>query len=194
MAEHDRGGDPAYCAIYEGVVTDRADPLRIGRVKVRVPGVLEPESDWALPAAVPGGGEAGLGLYAIPKVGAEVAVWFVQGDTDRPRYAPGHWGAPRGQPQSPTPVRDLSPAEAPDVVVLETDRFLLVFDHTIAGTGWEIRDKVTGDAVKYDALTASMELSATVAVKIRAVGAVSIDAASVSIANRVVVPNGRPIT
>jgi hypothetical protein len=150
--------DPAYVAIYEGTVTRRDDPLRIGRVKLTVPGLLEPESDWALPAAVVGGGEAQMGIYAVPEVGAEVVVWFVQGDADRPRYAPGHWGAPGGTPQSPTPVKDLSAEDAPKVRVWETPRHLLVFDCRGGSEAFRIIDKSTGDGVVYDAAARQVDV------------------------------------
>jgi len=150
--------DPIYVALYEGVVMRRDDPLRIGRVKVLVPGLLEPESDWALPMAVPGGGEAQQGVYAVPEVGAEVCVWFVQGDPDRPRYVPGHWGAPGGAPQSRTPVKDLSAEDAPKVRVWETPRHLLVFDCRAGHESFRIVDKQTGDGLTYDAAARQVDV------------------------------------
>lgn len=150
--------DPPLLATYEGVVTRRDDPLRIGRVKVMVPGLVEPESDWALPRCVPGGGEAANGIYAVPEVGAEVVVWFAQGDPDAPRYAPGHWGAPGGSPQSPTPVRELSAEDAPKVRVWETPRHLLVFDCRGGSEAFRIVDKTTGDGVVYDAASRQVDV------------------------------------
>ena len=41
---------------YDGSVVDNRDPEGRHRVKIRVPGILEPESDWALPWATIGGG------------------------------------------------------------------------------------------------------------------------------------------
>ena len=55
---------------YEGVVTDVADPLEIGRLRVRVPAVLgeQIESGWALPCAPYGGGKD-RGMLFLPEVG-----------------------------------------------------------------------------------------------------------------------------
>ena len=74
--------DPRYTALYIGVVTNRKDPEGLGRVKVRIPGLIEPESDFALPLGTLGGGSDRRGLFAVPEVGAEVGILFNQGDVD----------------------------------------------------------------------------------------------------------------
>jgi hypothetical protein len=154
--------DPPRLAEYEGVVTAVDDPLRIGRVKVLVPGLIEPESDWALPKGVPGGGEAQLGFYAVPPVGADVVVSFSHGDTERPRYTPGHWGAPGGTPQSPTPVKDLSAADAPKVRCFETPKHLLVWDCRAGNEAFRLIDKDTGDGFLYDGATRTVSVTGQV--------------------------------
>lgn len=74
---------------YRGVVTDTNDPLKIGRVRARVPDVTgNQESGWALPCAPFGGG--GAGLFALPKQGAGVWIEFEHGDPDYPIWA-GCW-------------------------------------------------------------------------------------------------------
>lgn len=188
-SEHDDDGDRRFLAIYEGTVAARNDPERLGRVKVRVPGLLEPESGWALPCAMPGAGP-GIGFYMIPPVGAEVVVWFVQGDPDRPRYAAGNWTRRGG---APGPVRDASAEEAPLIAILETEKFRLLIDERPTSPGFEIKDKQLGNGVTYDGLTGSLELKATTLVKIESLGAVSIDGLAVTIKNRPVNPAGGPI-
>ena len=190
--EHDEG-EPRFRAVYEGVVTNNADPLRIGRVRVRVPGVLEPESGWARPLGMAGGGEDGVGFYSVPKVGAEVGVCFIQGDPDAVRFLAGPWGAPGGHGQAPSKVRDLSPEEAPQVRVWETETYVIVLDEREGHRGLEIRDKQSGDGISFDGLTRSMEIKSTTALIIKATGAVSIDGLTVTIKNRPVNPAGGPI-
>ena len=194
MSEHDVDRpDPPTRGIQHGVVVDNADPLRIMRVRVRIPGLIDDRSGWALPAAVPGGGEAGLGWYAAPPIGAEVYVWALQGDIDTLTYAPGHWGAPGGSPQSPSFVRDLSPTDAVQVRGFETPRFTMVFDDRGGRESFEIRDKVSGDRIVMDGTTRSIEISSTTALRIKSLGAISIDGTAVTINNRAVLPTGRPI-
>jgi uncharacterized protein involved in type VI secretion and phage assembly len=68
---------------FPAVVTDNRDPQALGRLRVRVPEVLgDVETGWCLPA-VPTAGD-GVGLYAVPAVGALVHVLWTAGDTSRP--------------------------------------------------------------------------------------------------------------
>jgi hypothetical protein len=67
----------AYPGIYRAVVTDDNDPLRLRRLKVRVPAVTGAgESLWAN-ACVPAGSRR------QPKVGNDVWVMFEGGDPGR---------------------------------------------------------------------------------------------------------------
>lgn len=80
---------------HEGVVTDVADPKKIGRVRALVPGVLGEEvaCGWALPCAPAGGGKD-RGLLVLPQVGDTVWIEFAAGDVNRPIWAGTFWGAP----------------------------------------------------------------------------------------------------
>ncbi len=76
---------------YRGIVTDIEDPLKIGRIKARVPDVLGDEpSGWALPC-VPFAGD-GMGFYALPDTDARVWIEFEQGDPDYPVWTGCWWG------------------------------------------------------------------------------------------------------
>lgn len=193
MATEDDERDLRFNALYDGVVTRNDDPLKIGRVKLRIPGLVEPESDWALPVGMPGAGEESVGFFSVPKVGAEVSCWFVQGDIDRPKYIAGHWGAPGGSGQAPSPIGAASAAEAPMIQCIETDRFLVVFDNRPGREKLELRDKLSGDGVAMDAFTRTMEVKSTVALTLKAIGAVKIEGIAVSINGRPVLPSGPPI-
>jgi hypothetical protein len=80
---------------YEGVVTDAADPKKIGRIRAKVPAVLgeQVDSGWALPC-VPAGGGKERGMLFLPQVGDTVWIEFAAGDVSRPIWVGTFWGAP----------------------------------------------------------------------------------------------------
>jgi uncharacterized protein involved in type VI secretion and phage assembly len=176
-----------------GVITSTADPLKIGRVRVRVLGLFEPESGWILPKGMPGSGESGRGMYFVPKEGAEVCVDFIHGDIDNPRWSAGNWGAPNGQSQAPGPVGSASAEEAPKIFAIETDSFLIVVDDRAGQEKFEIKHKSSGDGITYEGTTRAMEIKSTTALNIKATGAIKIDALAITINNRVVLPGPKPI-
>jgi hypothetical protein len=186
MDEHDGNRDLRYTAMHRGVVVANDDPMKIGRVRVRVPGLIEPDSGWALPVRQAHG-------YDVPDVGAEVCVWFHQGDVDELQYAPGNPHAPSGQSELNSRVTSKSPADAPKVKLIETERWLIVYDDSAETPALLLQDKVSGDGIEYDGLTRAMTISATSALTIRSVGQVNIDAVGVTIMGRPVLPNGQPI-
>lgn len=173
-------------SLYAGVVTNIADPLRAGRVKLRVPGLIEPESGWVLPMGMPGAGEKRIGFYIVPPAGAEVYVQFLQGDQDEPRYLAGHWGAPGGISEAPSPVAELPPEEAPQIRCIETPRYFLLFDDRAGKEAFEIRDKASGDSLVFDGEQRAVKLKGTVALILEATGALEIRGLTVTI-------NGRPV-
>jgi hypothetical protein len=188
--------DRRYLALYHGVVVDIADPLVLGRVRVRIAGLVEPATRWAFPFATSGGGDKDRGGYWIPKNGSEVVVLFNQGDPDFPYYAPGHWGKPGGVPDTPSFVTeqdDVTPATAPMISGWEMDRFVFYFDDRPGKQSFQIRDKVSGDGISYDSTTRCMQMRATTLVKIVADGAIELDALAVTIQGRPVTPGSEPI-
>ncbi|MCP4607052.1 MAG: hypothetical protein GY847_42155, partial [Proteobacteria bacterium] len=86
-----------YHGMHLGYVTDREDPEQLGRVRVCVPGLLEPHSAWAWPLGTSGGGSKNRGFFAVPEVGADVAVFFARGNLDRPHYLSAHFGIVEGE-------------------------------------------------------------------------------------------------
>lgn len=79
-----------FMGILAGKVVDIADPLDIGRVRVRIMALHGPEavrSDDMLPWACPitlGGGTPDTGSYTPYPLGASVAVFFESGNLNRP--------------------------------------------------------------------------------------------------------------
>jgi len=161
-----------------GYVVDRDDPLNLGRVRVNVPGVVEPASNWAWPLGAPGGGSSDRGIWWIPEDGAEVGVFFKMGDPDRPYYLPANWGDPGGVSEVPA----NSDGGDPDVRVFALGPYDLVIDSRSASKGFKIVDKAADDnIIEFDGVTRAMKISATTGIQITTTGQVEIDGVLVSI-------------
>jgi len=173
--------DPRFLGLHLGVVTDREDPEGLGRVRVRVPGLIEPESAWAWPLGTGGGGASQCGLFAVPPVGADVGVLFFGADPDSPCWIAGPWGRPGGASEVPTEGR-----ASPDIRVLSTPTFAVVLDERDGGAALRLVNRKTGDMVELNATTNSISITATTELRLQATGRISIDALAVTI-------NGRPV-
>ena len=179
--------------LHVGEVVDREDPEGLGRVRVRIPGLIEPASAWAWPLGTLGGGSDRRGFFSVPEKGAEVGVLFHQGDVDHPHYLCGHWGKPDGQAEVPEPARGLSKEDTPRVRAFETERFLLSFDDREGKEALVVKDKTSGDQIEFDGKGMGITVKATSALMLKADGMVSIDAAVVQINGRLVMPGIKPI-
>ena len=175
--------------MYVGYVTDRADPERLGRVRVCIPGVLEPYSAWAWPLGTAGGGFKDRGFFSVPEVGAEVAVFFNQGNVEAPYYLAAHWGKPNGESEVPEEAQKTPP----DNRVFATQTFRIELDESKDSRKLKLTNKKTGDHLIFDAEENTVTLEATTALTLRAVGAISLEATQVTIAGRVVRPIAEPI-
>ena len=82
--------------VLAAVVSDNQDPVQLGRVKVRMPGVRD--EAWARIATLMAG--ANRGAWCVPEVGDEVLVAFEHGDTRRPYVLGALWNATNGPPES----------------------------------------------------------------------------------------------
>jgi uncharacterized protein involved in type VI secretion and phage assembly len=73
-----------------GYVTENHDPEGIGRIKVKVPNVLDSDQGpipWCLPTKnSPWGQGPGYGVYGSPKIGSPVRISFQDGDPHYPIY------------------------------------------------------------------------------------------------------------
>lgn len=82
--------DQTFFGKYRGKVEVNLDPLGLGRLQVSVPDVMgDGTLGWAMPC-LPGAGP-GVGIFAIPPVGANVWVEFERGDPDHPVWTGGFW-------------------------------------------------------------------------------------------------------
>jgi Type VI secretion system/phage-baseplate injector OB domain len=177
-----------YFGAERGVVVSNADPLEIGRVKVRLPG-LHDETDWMLPL---GGGSAQRGVWHIPKVGADVTIWFHRGDPNGYGfYLPGNWGTA----EAPSFIKNdatITPETAPQLTGVEDDRYTAVLDNRDGVQRAVVTDKVSGDFIELDGKLRRVTVKATGTVSITG-GQVVITGARVVINGRVIAPFGGPI-
>jgi hypothetical protein len=112
-----------YWGKYRGFVTDTADPQKLGRVRLTIPSVLgESETVWAMPC-LPYGGAEGIGLVAVPPVGASVIAEFLEGDISSPLWTGTFW-----RPGTAPPA-EFTANDEPSAKVLRTGSgHVLVFE------------------------------------------------------------------
>ncbi len=98
----------------QAVVTDVDDPKNMGRLRARVPSVLQgQETGWALPCAPFTGNDAGF--FAVPPVGAPCWIEWEAGDLSRPIWSGGWWK------QGETPAPEEGKAGEQVTKVMKTD-------------------------------------------------------------------------
>jgi hypothetical protein len=174
--------------LYAGTVVNRDDPERLGRIKVLVPGLIEPESSWALPR---GGGSRYRGALSVPPMGCDVFVQFVNGDPNMPTWEPGPYGAGEAFPEHLDP----------DISVFGVGPFRLVIDERPDVQTAAVRImKTVGTAEEmvvellFDALGNGVRLFATSAIQLSALGLIDLDCAGdVQVKGRKVLPVRRPL-
>jgi len=116
-----------YYGKYRGYVEDNADPEKLGRLKVKVPGLLGDDVlVWATPC-VPYGGNPDQGFLFIPEKKAGVWIEFEQGDIDFPIWVGTFWSNPDGKSEVPkvdgeaqdSPTRKIIQTKAGHTIQLE---------------------------------------------------------------------------
>lgn len=97
MNQHEVNEPPTrttYPGVYFGRVEQRIDPLRLGRLRVRISGIHSDEIQtedlpWCLPCF--SAWQKG-GFFGIPPLDEMVIVQFVRGHAENPVWSGGHWG------------------------------------------------------------------------------------------------------
>lgn len=142
----------AYFGKYKGAVVDNLDPEKRGRLRVKVPAVLDSTQVWAMPC-VPYAGP-NLGFYALPEIGTGVWVEFEAGDVSYPIWTGCFWNE-----------NDVDQADSdPKIKFFKTKKFTLRIDD---GNGEIIIENDSGSRIK---LTAQEILHKSSAVKQEAAG------------------------
>jgi hypothetical protein len=186
--DEEDGEVPKVFGLETGYVVDRDDPEGLGRVRVCIPGLLEPYSAWALPLGGGGGTSKDRGEFSVPRLNAEVGVFFKRGNIERPYYLASNWGKPNGQSDVPPEAQGKV-----DNRVISTETFAIELDETEGSRKCKLSCRKTGDFIEINAEDNTMTLSATTALNIAVVGALNIQALQVTINGRVVETTGKPI-
>lgn len=105
-AKDKKSNTKEYTGFYRGEVVDAQDPMKAGRVKIRVFSVLDDVLidyiPWAIMADPFMGGQAGFGGFFVPDMGSHVWVFFEQGDPEQPVYFAGAPARPHGPSERET--------------------------------------------------------------------------------------------
>ncbi len=145
---------------YRGKVTDNQDPKNLGRIRAKVPEVLQDvETGWALPS-LPYSGN-GSGFFRVPPPGAGVWIEFEAGDVSRPIWT-GCWWAD-GQ----LPADQDGNAATPDYSILRSEAGLMVVLNDAANT-IAISDQNGTNLVKIDVGQNQINVNASLKVVINA--------------------------
>ncbi len=165
---------PHYIGPAVAQVCRRDDPLKIGRVKVLCPAVFgERESFWALPIGGPGGGGVKKtdetyeprGLFAVPRIGANVALFFHLGDSTELFYM-GGWFHEDGGSKAPASGLAGTLAGDPDVTIWEFNDWKLIVSDKAGVARFRIESKTDPDTF-YDIDPESGLMTARMSAKIR---------------------------
>lgn len=146
-----------YYGKYRGKVESNIDPLQSGRVQISCAAVLgEGRLSWAMPCTPYAG--AGVGLFTVPPVGANVWVEFEGGDPDYPICGGYFWG---------TGEVPAQPALA-EIKTFKTEAVTLILNDTPGAGGFtlEVNPPAVSTPMKLTCTAAGIELS-HVAAKIK---------------------------
>ncbi len=186
--EHDRalGADNK---LRWGYVMANEDPECRGRVRVCVPGKIEPISDWC-EVVMPGAGDPRSGAFLPLPLRAKVLVGFILGDVEEPVVFGGVYGR---DPQGLAPFAGLTPAQTAKVATIAMGRYAITINSNTDHPSLVIRDEGTpgtSDAVEadpcllvFDGNLRAVTISSKVAVHVTAPG-VAIDGMRVSLQGR----------
>ena len=149
------------------LVTDNADPMSMGRVKLKYPFLSsEDGSDWARVVSIGGGKKRGV-MYT-PEVGDEVLVGFEHSDLDQPYVLGGLWN---GQDDPPLPND-----QAIDQRIIESrSGHTFILDDTSGKENITILDKTGKNLIKVDSSTGDLTIEMEGKVTVTAKGAIKFE-------------------
>lgn len=182
-----------------GIVIDLDDPLKLGRVRVKLPHLADQLSDWARIASPMAGKDRGL--FLRPELDDEVLVLFEHGDPRRPSIVGAFWSSADAPPDDDGKTTennwrffrsrsghllkfdDTSGAERIEIVGKGGDHKLVI---DVSGKKIEISCSsgdiaLSAPAGKLSIDARQVEIHATASLKLEADGAMTIKGATVAI-------------
>lgn len=151
--------DLCFNGFYRGEVVDTNDPLRAGRVRVRVFSVFDDLSAGTIPWAIMAdpfmGGQAGFGGFFVPDIGSHVWVFFETGDPEQPVYFAGAPARPHGPPEKDTnyPLNHVYKTRTGHLIEINDGAGIIHIMHS-SGTevtidaGGNVEENVVGNVVR----------------------------------------------
>ena len=131
-----------YFGKYRGTVLNNIDPMKMGRIQVRVPDVLgDLPSSWALPCVPVAGLQ--MGAYAIPPMNAGVWVEFEQGNLDYPIWTGCWWGSAAEVPA----LTQLAPPMISQIAFQTTNQNSLLISDMPGPTGGIVLKTAAGATI-----------------------------------------------
>lgn len=172
---------------YEGEVVARDDPKGLHRVKVKIPGPWEVSSPWVLPLGVGYNGAPQKGRFESPPLGATVAIFFINGNKENPRYLAGHHGVDEVPlDDSGDPLADVTTDG--DNKVFQDERIRVEVDARAGTYGIRIADlqNNTLGFVDLDLYSGQLGVSTPLGILLKTDGHLRVEAGLVTV-------NGRPV-
>jgi hypothetical protein len=180
-----------YPYAYHGVVVDNADPDGRHRVRVRIAGIIDPQSGWCYPLTA-GGGSAQRGGHVVPAIGADVVVWMIGGHVDFMVYMCGWWKTPaKTGTEMGTFVKDAGD-QAHLVSTYELGNLLVVVDERPGQRQFSISDKTTGMGLVMDLEKQGIVMRGLTSILIKAC-IVRLEGAQLTLNERCVTSTGKAI-
>lgn len=182
-------------SLRRGIVVNNTDPEGLGRVTVRVAGLID-ESEWALPFGV--GMTASRGAWNLPAVGAIVWVLFEGGDLDSPVWAHGPWTKPADEPLVPedaVEAQEEDPAQQHLVRSFETEKFKITCDERPSPDPEDpdqrreylrLVHKDSGDLIELDGRQRGIYMKATSSIVLETLGQIHLKATIIALNERLV--------
>ncbi len=154
---------------YRGYVTDNKDPHGLGRIKAKVPKVLQgEETGWCLPCA-PYGGGFDKGFYMIPEEKSGIWIEFEGGDPSYPIWCGTWWGAPEHEGAenefgekvgNEVPNEAQTSSSSPLIKLIKTSSgHKIILDDTEGKESITIQDKNQENFLKFDSSQNSINLN-----------------------------------
>lgn len=192
--EDHANGHVRYYGAQKGVVTRNDDPTTAHCVKAQIDG-LHTETDWLRPMTS-GGGAPQTGGHIVPPVGADVVVFFHDGDPNGDGwYMGGSWSsvATAGDERPVDLTAEADPTQAALINTYQFGPLSITVDMRVGKRKFVMRDDESADHFLWDLENKSMEFQVTAGFLINSTGVFAVKALAAAIVGRPFLPNGKTL-